>query len=115
VHRSSDTRGQATVELVALLPALAIVALLCAQLVVAGHAWTLAGGAARAGARAAEVGAPATAAATGALPAGHASRARVAVVDDGRRVRVRLAVPRLLPFLPATTVAAEARIAGGVR
>ena len=105
--------GQASVELVALLPALALLALLCAQLVAAGHAWTLAGGAARAGARAIEVGASADAAARAALPARYAAGARVSAVGDGQRVRVRLAVPRLLPLLPTATVAAEAEASGG--
>lgn len=111
--RSPGHRGQAAVELVALLPALALVVLVCWQLVVAAHTWMLAGGAARAGARAAEVGAPATTAARAALPADHAARARVATLDDGRRVRVRLPVTRVVPFLPATTVASEATVAGG--
>ena len=47
------------VELVALLPALVLVALVGWQLAVAGYSWTVASGAARAAARAGEVGAPA--------------------------------------------------------
>ena len=74
---------------------------------------TLAGGAARAGARAIEVGASADAAARAALPARYAAGARVSAVGDGQRVRVRLAVPRLLPLLPTATVAAEAEASGG--
>lgn len=109
--RRRHDRGQAGVELVALLPALALVVLACAQIVVAAHAWTLAAGAARAAARAIEVGAPGAAAARGALPAGHASRARVAISADGRRVRVRLTVPSVLPGLPGMRVAAEAAVA----
>lgn len=103
-------------ELVAILPALALVALVCWQLVAAGYAWTLAGGAARAGARALEVGAPADRAAREALPPRHAAGARVTTppaADGRRRVRVRLAVPRLLPFLPAVHVAGDATAAGG--
>lgn len=103
-------------ELVAILPALVLVALLCWQLVAAGYVWTLAGGSARAGARALEVGAPAERAARGALPAGHAAGARITTAGaaDGRwRVRVRLAVPRILPFVPAVHVVAEATAAGG--
>lgn len=109
--RPSPPRGQASVELVALLPALAALALACWWIVAAAHAWSLAGSAARAGARAAEVGAPAEAAARAALPAGHAARARVVVVG-GTRVRVRLPAPRPLPFLPVVWVAGEARAAG---
>lgn len=107
----STSRGQASVELVALLPALAALAVACWWIVATAHAWSLAGGAARAGARAAEVGAPAEAAARAALPSGHARRARVAVVGGGR-VRVRLPAPRPLPFLPALWVAGEATVAG---
>jgi hypothetical protein len=63
----------------------------------------LAGGAARAGARALEVGAPAGAAALAALPSRYAMSARVATLEDGPegpRVRVRVAVPRVLPLMP---------------
>ena len=95
--------GQAALELIALLPALVLLGLMGWQIALAGHAWTLAGGAARAGARALEVGAPASAAALAALPSGHAMSARVVTLEDaegGPRVRVRLAVPRVLPLLP---------------
>jgi hypothetical protein len=111
VPRRPPPRGQATVELVALLPALALLALVCGWLVAGAYAWSLAGGAARAGARAAEVGAPAEAAVRAALPGGHARRARVTVDDGGRRVRVRLDVPRPLPFLPVARVTGEAEVA----
>jgi len=111
VPRRRPPRGQATVELVALLPALALLALVCGQIVVAAHTWSLADGAARAGARAVEVGAPAGEAARAVLPSGHARRARVTTDDGGHRVRVRLRVPALVPFLPAVTVSGEARTA----
>ncbi len=110
--RRRHPHGQATVELVALLPALVVLVLAAAQVVAAAHAWSLAGGAARAGARAAEVGAPFEAAARAVLPAGHAARARVVATGDGRRVRVALRVPRVLPFVPQATVAAEAPLIG---
>ncbi len=49
------------------------------------------------------------------LPAGYASGARVDTPGDDR-VRVRLAVPRVLPFGPAPGyVAAEARFDGAGR
>jgi Flp pilus assembly protein TadG len=105
-RRRRDQRGQAALELIAVLPALVLAALLGWQLAVAGYAWTVAGGAARAGARAAEVGAPARAATLAALPGRYARGARVDA--DARRVRVRVGVPAALPFLPATGVAAEA-------
>ena len=98
--RRGAQRGQATVELVALLPALLLVALVGWQLAVAAYSWTAAGGAARAGARAAEVGAPAREAALAALPGRLARGARVEEGRDGG-VRVRVEVPRVVPLLPA--------------
>ena len=103
MRRRRSQRGQALVELVALLPVLVLGGVLAWQMVVASHVWTLASGAARAGERALEVGAPAEPAALAALPARHAMGADVVTFDDpasGGRVRVRLAVPRLLPALP---------------
>ena len=102
-RRRRAQRGQAALELIALLPALVLLGLMGWQIALAGHAWTLAGGAARAGARALEVGAPASAAALAALPSRYAMSARVVTLEDGEegpRVRVRLAVPRVLPLLP---------------
>jgi hypothetical protein len=92
------------VELVALLPAIVLVGLLGWQMAVAGYAWTVAGGAARAGARAGEVGAPAREAALAAIPGRLGEGAEVVTLDGGpgghRRVRVRLVMPRVLPFVP---------------
>src|SRR3954452_8796597 len=65
---SRGERGQASVELVALLPFIALACLVVWQLAVAGHAMWSAGGAARAAARAAAVGSDARAAARRALP-----------------------------------------------
>jgi hypothetical protein len=45
-RRRRDQRGQAALELIAVLPALVVAALLGWQLAVAGYAWTVAGGAA---------------------------------------------------------------------
>ena len=103
MRRRRRQRGQALVELVALLPMLVIGGVLAWQMVVAGHVWTLAAAGGRAGERALEVGAPAGPAALAVLPARYAMSADVATLEDaaGRaRVRVRLAVPRLLPVLP---------------
>jgi hypothetical protein len=92
------------VELVAVLPALAVCVVLAAQTVVVGWALWSAGTAARAGARADQVGSSAEVAARQALPrplrAGAVIRS-----DDGVRVRVR--VPALLPgvHLPSVTAA----------
>lgn len=107
-------RGQALVELVALLPVVMLLGLLGWQFAVAGHVWTLASGAARAGARAMEVGAPAGAAALAALPSRYAMSAQVVELQNapgGPRVRVRLAVPRVLPLMPRPGyVAVEAAV-----
>ena len=54
--RHDGDKGQASVELVAAIPALVLVALMAAQLALAGYALWSAGVAARAGARAAYVG-----------------------------------------------------------
>jgi hypothetical protein len=90
----SDQEGQASVEMVALLPLVAVVGGLLWQAAVAGQALWLAGVAARAAARAAAVGGDAEAAARGALPPRleHGLRVR----PDGAGVRVALRVPAVL-------------------
>ena len=98
MRRRPPQDGQTLVELVALLPALMLIGLLGWQMVVAGYAWTVAAGAARAGARAAEVGAPPREAALAVLPRGYA-RAAV-VTSTGSGVRVRLRVAPVLAWLP---------------
>ena len=88
----SSTEGQATVELVALMPVLAAIFLGCWQGVVAAQCWWLAGVGARAAARAEAVGASPAAAARRSLPAGH--RPGLSVVEgNGGRLTVRLPVP----------------------
>jgi hypothetical protein len=84
-------RGQATVELVAALPALLLATLLALQLLVAGYAMTLADGAAEAGALALASGGSAARAARAALP-GWAD-GDVAVAVRGGEVEVRLRPP----------------------
>jgi hypothetical protein len=59
-------------------------------MIAAGHVLGVAGAAARQGERAAEVGAPAAAAARAALPPGWARRAGVTATAAGVRVRVPL-------------------------
>jgi hypothetical protein len=86
-----DQRGQATVELVAALPALLLAALLALQLLAAGYALTLADGAAEAGALALASGDSATEAVRDALP-GWADDDVSVEVDDGE-VSVRLRPP----------------------
>jgi hypothetical protein len=88
-------RGQASVELVALLPFVALSALVVWQLAVAGHALWSAGGAARAAARAAAVGTDTGAAARRVLPRRLERGLVVAKTNDGG-VRVAVAVPLVL-------------------
>ncbi len=93
----AEARGQATVELVAALPALLLAALVALQLLVAGYAMTLADGAAEAGALALAAGGPAADAARAAVPGWAEDDVSVAV--EGGRVTVRLRTPSLLPAL----------------
>jgi pilus assembly protein CpaE len=103
-RRPSET-GQASVELIATVPALVAVALLLVQAALAG--WTLwsAANAARAGARAAYVGGSARSAARSALPGPLRSGARV---RSSNGVEVRLETPRVVPGLPGIPVSARA-------
>lgn len=84
-------RGQATVELVAALPALLLAALVALQLLAAGYALTLADGAAEAGALALASGGSAAEAAREALPGW--AEDDVAVSVEGGEVSVRLRPP----------------------
>jgi hypothetical protein len=87
----ADERGQASVELIAAVPALLLCGLVCLQLLAAGYALTLADGAAEAAALAVVSGGDAPRAARAALPGWARSRARVSV--RGGRVDVRLRPP----------------------
>ncbi len=82
-------RGQATVELVAALPALLLAALVALQLLAAGYAMTLADGAAEAGALALASGGSAAEAAREALPGWAGDDVSVAVEGDEVEVRLR--------------------------
>lgn len=84
-------RGQATVELVAALPALLLAALVALQLLAAGYAMTLADGAAEAGALALASGGSAADAARTALPGW--AEDDVSVRVEGGTVSVRLRPP----------------------
>jgi len=84
-------RGQATVELVAALPALLLAAMVALQLLLAGYAMTLADGAAEAGALALASGGSAVEAAREALPGWAEDDVSVAV--EGGEVSVRLRPP----------------------
>jgi Flp pilus assembly protein TadG len=83
--------GQATVELVAAVPALLLAALISLQLLAAGYALTLADGAAEAGALALAEGGSAAQAAREALPGW--AEGDVSVSVAGEEVSVRLRPP----------------------
>ena len=94
----SAERGQASIELLAMLPLVLAVALAAAQLLAVGYSSVLAGNAAEAGALALAGGGDARSAARAALPGW--SRARAEVSVSGGRVHVALRPPTLLGPLP---------------
>ncbi len=106
-------RGQASVELVALLPLAAVVALAAGQLLAAGQARELAGNAAGAGAVALVQGTDPREATLAALPGW--SRERVTLRLDGRRVVVRLRPRAVLPGLSRRLTATVDADAGPTR
>jgi hypothetical protein len=108
----ADSRGQASVEMVAALPALLLAALVALQLLAAGYALTLADGAAEAGALALASGGSAADAARGALPGW--AKDDVSVSVQGGEVSVRLRPPSPLRAIAdhlAVTSSASARTA----
>jgi hypothetical protein len=105
-----DSRGQASVELVAAMPVLLLAALVALQLLATGYAMTLADGAAEAGALALASGSSAARAARGALPGW--ARDDVAVTVRGGTVTVRVLPPSPLRSVAdrlAVTSSAAAR------
>jgi Flp pilus assembly protein TadG len=119
-HRTAAERrswrhedGQATVELVAAVPALLLAALISLQLLAAGYALTLADGAAEAGALALAEGGSAAEAARRALPGWADDNVSVSVA--GGEVSVRLRPPSPFGSIAdhlAVTSSASARAAG---
>jgi hypothetical protein len=105
VTRRGHDAGQATVETVALVPALVVVGLAVLQLLAVGYASVLAGNAAEAGALALAAGADVPAAAREALPGWSEARARIDV--EGGRVAVRLRPPS-----PLRELAEELEVTG---
>jgi hypothetical protein len=101
--------GQASVEFVAVLPALAVCLLLAGQATLAGWALWSAGNAARTGARAERVGSDAEAAARRALPGSLRGEAEI---RSGDGVRVRVRVPALIPGVELPSVAASSTLDG---
>jgi hypothetical protein len=86
-----EERGQASVELIAGIPALLLAGVVALQLLVVGYSLTLADGAAEAGALAVAVGRDAEPAVEDALPGWAQNRVDVEV--RGGEVRVRLRPP----------------------
>jgi hypothetical protein len=86
---SGAETGQASVELVAAVPALILAALISLQLLATGYALTLADGAAEAGALALAQGGPAAEAARDALPGWADDNVSVAVEGDEVIVHLR--------------------------
>lgn len=102
-------RGQATLELLGVLPMLVAVALAGAQLLAVGYSSVLAGNAAEAGALALAGGADPRAGVREALPGW--SRAHLRVAVSGGEVRVRLRPPTLLrPLADRLEVSASAAV-----
>jgi hypothetical protein len=95
-----DQRGQASVELVAAIPAALLAGLAAWQLALLGHAAWLSAHAARAAARADAVGRSPARAARSALP--RSLERGLRVERSGRQVRVRVRVPVLLRHLSIT-------------
>ncbi len=89
--RIKGSAGQATVELLAAIPLLALAGSIALQLLLAGYALILADGAAEAGALALAAGRPAKAAVGDSLPAW--AREKVEVAVRGGEVTVRLSPP----------------------
>jgi len=95
MERHGPQDGQASVEMVGILPLVAIIAALLWQAAVAGQAVWLAGTAARAAARAQAVGGDPEQAARGTLPASLRSGLRTSTGGDGA-VRVRIRIPSVV-------------------
>ena len=100
--------GQATVELVALLPLMVVLGALLWQAVVAGQALWFAGSAARAAARASAIGADTRAAALRVLPARLEHGLAVERAHPREGVRVAIAIPAIAGGWHLGTVSARA-------
>ncbi|HEX7291434.1 MAG TPA: hypothetical protein VF250_09940 [Conexibacter sp.] len=107
-RRAIGERGQASVELVALLPLVGLLAALLWQALLAGATVWLSGGAARAAARAAAVGADPVAAARAVLPSRLERGLRVRR-EPGGAVALVLHVPAAIGAGTIAPVTARAR------
>jgi hypothetical protein len=108
LRTSAGERGQATVELVAVLPLLAVLGFGVWQAAVAGQAIWLAGSAARAAARAAALGDDPLPAARATLAPRLEDGLRVRERDDGG-VTVTLRIPSVLGSAAVASTSAGAR------
>jgi hypothetical protein len=105
----SGERGQASVELLGMLPALLLVAFVLFQLGAVGYASVLAGSAAEAGALAMAAGTDPSAGVRESLPGW--SRAKARVTTSRGRVVIRLRPPSPFPFVSrALEVTAQAAV-----
>lgn len=93
----ADERGQASLEVLAGLPALLLAGLIALQLLITGYSLTLADGAAEAGALAAVSGRDPGDAVRDALPGW--ARERVSIADTGGRLTVALRPPSALELV----------------
>ena len=115
VRAAAAQRGQASVELVAVLPLVLLVVLVTWQVALAGQTLWLCAHAARAAARAVAVGRDATSAARSALPSALEKGLRVTQAGGGT-VRVEVQMPLLLRQWPSPVrVAASAGLPTGGR
>jgi hypothetical protein len=112
-NTSHGERGTASVELVAAVPFLLLALAAAAQIALAGQALWSASVAARAGARAALVGADPKAAARRVLPAAMRDGAVVEEDEDDGAISVKVPVPSLLPRLPEVKVDARSGLGEG--
>ena len=108
MSRARDASGQASVELVAVLPLVVLVVALLWQLVLAGQATWSSAAAARAAARAHAVGGDTLVAARGAVPGSMRRGLHVKPVGDAVEVAVR--VPLLLTGMRLTTIESRAQL-----
>jgi hypothetical protein len=106
LNNASD-QAQASVELVAVLPALAVSLVIAAQTVMVGWALWSAGNAARAGARAEQVGSDVETAARHALPGALRDGA---AIRSGDGVRVKVHVPAIVPGVSMPSVSAASTL-----
>jgi hypothetical protein len=101
--------GQASIELIALLPALALIAVLAIQALLAGSTLWLTATAAREAARARALGGDPEAAARAALPSWSRGGLRV-TTERADGVRVRVEIPSLVAGLRLGSVSVPARM-----